>query len=86
MITSLPITIKADTKTLQLHSRDVVVCPDLEFEQARGSLYRKRSLSTAEDGVSGERSPMKRTAHTSSTMTDNRHVTSFLPFLLHIQM
>jgi len=30
-ITSLPITIKADTKTLQLHSRDVIVCPNLEF-------------------------------------------------------
>lgn len=69
-ITSLPIKIKADTAILQLRSRDVTICPDLDVEHGHGSLYRKRTLSVTEDGVSKDQSPTKRIARANSSTTE----------------
>lgn len=44
-ITSLPIKIKTHTDTLQLRSRDVTICSELNLNHARGSLSKKRTLS-----------------------------------------
>lgn len=55
-ITPLPIRIKVDMKVLQFRCRQVTICPDLEFDHARGSLSRKRSLSIAGETASRENS------------------------------
>jgi len=44
-ITSLPMKIKADTKTVQLRSRDVTICPDRQPNHVSEGLSRKRTLS-----------------------------------------
>jgi hypothetical protein len=45
-ITSLPMKLKGDTEIIQLRSRDVTICPDLKLSLVRGSLARKRTLSS----------------------------------------